>query len=199
MNHRAKMSAMCILTAGLLSAAGSAVAGGVTADLGITKTDNVTQATIGGQVTYTITASNAGPDDVTGATVTDNFPAQLLNCSTTCASTAPNSCTAGPVAGNLNDTMVDLVNGGSVVYTAVCDIDAGATGTLSNTATITSTATDGNPANDSSTDGDTVLIVGPAPGAVSVPVNSTWMLVMMLLMIGTVTAWTLRKKSQADR
>lgn len=127
------------------------------ADLSITKDDGVTSAIPGSQITYTITASNTGPNDVTGATVADTFPAELLNCSTTCASTAPNSCTAGPVAGNLNDTMVDLVSGGSVVYTAVCDIDVFATGTLSNTATVSSATVDPNMGNNSATDGDTVL------------------------------------------
>ena len=41
----------------------------------ITKTDGVTTATPGGSVTYTITASNAGPSNATGATVADTFPA----------------------------------------------------------------------------------------------------------------------------
>src|SRR6185295_16356348 len=37
------------------------------ADIAITKTDGVTTATPGGSVTYTITASNAGPSNATGA------------------------------------------------------------------------------------------------------------------------------------
>ncbi len=53
------------------------------ADLSITKTDGVTTATSGGSVTYTITASNAGPDPTTGATVADTFPASLT-CTWTC-------------------------------------------------------------------------------------------------------------------
>src|SRR6185295_7384575 len=47
----------------------------LSADLSITKTDGVATATPGGSVTYTITASNAGADPVTGATVADTFPA----------------------------------------------------------------------------------------------------------------------------
>ena len=43
------------------------------ADLAITKTDGVTTATAGGSVTYTITASNAGPSTATGATVADGL------------------------------------------------------------------------------------------------------------------------------
>ncbi len=125
------------------------------ADLSITKTDGVTTATPGGSVTYTITASNpVGGDPVTGATVTDTFPASL-SCSTTCAGVGGGTCTTGPFTGNINDT-VNLPAGASVTYTSVCQIAASATGTLSNTATITS-ATDPNPANNSATDMDTVL------------------------------------------
>src|SRR4030095_1852631 len=47
------------------------------ADLAITKTDGATTAVPGVSVTYTITASNAGPDPVTGGTVADTFPAVL--------------------------------------------------------------------------------------------------------------------------
>jgi uncharacterized repeat protein (TIGR01451 family) len=47
------------------------------ADLAITKTDGVTTATPGGSLTYTITASNAGPSNAPGATVADTLPAAL--------------------------------------------------------------------------------------------------------------------------
>ncbi|MFN3265327.1 MAG: beta strand repeat-containing protein, partial [Deinococcales bacterium] len=41
------------------------------ADLSIVKTDGVATAPAGGQVTYTVTVSNAGPNSVTGAIVSD--------------------------------------------------------------------------------------------------------------------------------
>jgi len=159
MNHYKQLCSILAIGLLVLTTSGSLIAGGASADLSITKDDGVTTATPGGQITYTITASNAGPDDVTGATVADTFPAELINCSTTCVSTAPNSCTAGPVLGDLNDALVDLVSGGSVVYTAVCDIDVTATGTLSNTATISSATTDPDTTNNSATDGDTSLVL----------------------------------------
>jgi uncharacterized repeat protein (TIGR01451 family) len=128
---------------------------GASADLGITKTDGVTTATAGGSVTYTITASNAGPSNATSATVADTFPASLT-CSWTCAGLAGGTCTAGG-AGNLNDS-VNLPSGGSVVYTASCTVSAAATGTLSNTATVTAPGgvTDPTPGNNSATDSDTI-------------------------------------------
>ncbi len=123
------------------------------ADLSITKTDGVATATPGGSVTYAITAANAGPDAVTGATVADTFPA-TLSCSWTCVGAGGGTCTAGG-AGNINDS-VNLPAGGSVTYTASCNISAAATGTLSNTATVTSTTSDPTPGNNSATDTDTL-------------------------------------------
>jgi uncharacterized repeat protein (TIGR01451 family) len=128
---------------------------GSQADLAITKTDGVTTATAGGSVTYTITASNAGPSNATGATVADTFPA-ALTCTWTCAGAGGGTCTAAG-SGNINGS-VNLPSGGSVTYTATCAVSASATGTLSNTATVTAPAgvTDPAPGNNSATDSDTV-------------------------------------------
>jgi uncharacterized repeat protein (TIGR01451 family) len=125
----------------------------LSADLSITKTDGVTNAVPGGSVTYTITASNAGPDPITGATVADTFPA-VLTCTWTCAGAGGGACTAA-MSGNINDA-VDLPVGGSATYTASCAVAASATGSLSNTATVTSAITDPTPGNNSATDTDTL-------------------------------------------
>ena len=121
------------------------------ANLGITKTDGVANATPGGSVTYTIVASNAGPSNTT-ATVADTFPASLT-CTWTCVGAGGGTCTAGPTAGNINDA-VSLPSGGSVTYTASCNVSPSATGTLSNTATVTGAAGDPVPGNNSATDND---------------------------------------------
>ena len=137
------------------------------ADLAITKTDGVTIATAGGSVTYTITASNAGPSNASGATVADTFPASLTG-TWTCVGAGGGTCTAAG-SGNINDT-VNLPVGGSVTYTVSATVSPAATGTLSNTATVSSTATDPSPGNNSATDTDTigqsgdlsVTLTGPA-------------------------------------
>jgi uncharacterized repeat protein (TIGR01451 family) len=134
----------------------SAHAGVLSADVSITKDDGATDATPGGQVVYTIVASNAGPNDATGSTVTDTFPASLT-CAWTCAASAGSSCAASG-SGDIND-LADILAGGSVTYTATCDIDPAATGTLSNTATVSVDAslTDPNLANNSATDDDNLV------------------------------------------
>jgi uncharacterized repeat protein (TIGR01451 family) len=125
------------------------------ADLAITKTDGATTEVPGTPVTYTIVASNAGPDAVTGATVADTFPAVLSGCTWTCVGAGGGTCTAAG-SGNLNDTAVNLPAGGSATYTATCNIASSATGTLANTATVTSAVTDPTPGNNSATDTDTL-------------------------------------------
>nr|WP_306673704.1 Ig-like domain repeat protein [Tahibacter caeni] len=125
------------------------------ADLGITKTDGVTSATPGGSVTYTITASNAGPSNATGTTIADTFPASLT-CTWTCVGAGGGTCTASG-SGNIADT-VNLPAGGSTTYTASCTIAASASGTLSNTATVAAPGgvTDPTPGNNAATDTDTL-------------------------------------------
>jgi uncharacterized repeat protein (TIGR01451 family) len=129
------------------------------ADLAITKTDGVTTAVPGGSVTYTVTASNAGPDPVVGGTVADTFPA-VLTCTWTCVGAGGGTCTAAG-AGNIND-LVNLPAGGSVTYTLTGTVATGTTGSLSNTATVSAPAgvTDPTPGNNSATDTDTVVTAG---------------------------------------
>src|SRR5262245_53214132 len=149
-----RMLQVCLFFLLILVAARPAFAQ-LSADLAITKTDGVTTATPGGSVTYTITASNAGPDP-TGAIVADTFPA-ALTCTWTCVGAGGGTCTAAG-SGNINDT-VNLPVGGSVTYTASCAIAPGATGSLVNTATVSAPAgvIDPIPANNSSTDADTLV------------------------------------------
>jgi uncharacterized repeat protein (TIGR01451 family) len=128
------------------------------ADLSITKTDGVASVTAGGSTTYTITASNAGPDPAPGSTVADTFDA-VLTCTWTCVGAGGGTCIANG-AGNISDT-VNLPVGGSVTYTASCTISGAASGNLVNTATVAAgaPAVDPAPGNNSATDTDTV---GPA-------------------------------------
>ncbi|MCB1204664.1 MAG: choice-of-anchor D domain-containing protein, partial [Verrucomicrobiae bacterium] len=123
------------------------------ADLSITKTDGATSAIPGASITYTITASNAGPDPAT-ATVTDTLPASISGVSWTASG-------SGGASGNTNGTgnlgeSVNLPVGGSMTYTVTGTIDPAATGTLTNTASISSAVSDPDGANNSDTDSDTL-------------------------------------------
>jgi uncharacterized repeat protein (TIGR01451 family) len=126
------------------------------ADLAVTKTDGQTTASPGEQITYTIIVSNAGPEAVTGAIVTDVVPAALLGATWTCSASAGSSCTPSG-AGSINDT-VDLLVGGTATYLLTGTVDAAATGTLSNTVTVAPGTGDFDPdtGNNSATDTDTL-------------------------------------------
>ena len=125
------------------------------ANLSITKTDGLTVAEPGTALTYTIVASNAGPNRATGANVADTLPAEITGATWTCVGAGGGTCTSSG-SGHINDT-VNLPAGGSVTYTVAGTTSPSLIGSLSNTATVTAPAdvTDLNPANDSATDTDT--------------------------------------------
>ncbi|GAB2830600.1 hypothetical protein GCM10027276_36590 [Comamonas piscis] len=132
------------------------------ADLSITNTSSASSVAPGATVTYTIAASNAGPMDATGATVTNTLPAALTGATWTCVGTGGGTCTASG-SGNINDS-VNLPAGATVTYTVTAKVAANATGSLATTASIASPAgvDDPTPANNSATISSVVATPGSA-------------------------------------
>jgi uncharacterized repeat protein (TIGR01451 family) len=126
------------------------------ANLSITKTDGTGIVSAGQPITWTITVSNLGPEAVTGATVTDVFPATISGVLWSCTGASGGTCPASG-AGNLNAT-VSLPVGATVTFTANGLLDPAATGTLSNTAQVAAptSVVDLDAANNSATDLDTI-------------------------------------------
>ncbi|HWU52931.1 MAG TPA: hypothetical protein VN153_08955 [Tahibacter sp.] len=132
--------------------------GGTAADLSITKTDGVTQAETGQNLTYTVTVNNPGSVAVNGATVSDTPDANLTCGNWTCAAAGGASCGAASGTGNLADTP-SLPVAGSVTYTHLCTVaTVSAAATVGNTATVALPAgfVDATPGNNSATDTDTL-------------------------------------------
>ena len=129
------------------------------ADLSITKTDGVTSVDAGDSVTYTIIASNAGPNTATGATVTDNLPVKLTGATWTRTVAGGAWADTSSGSGDINES-VELPAGGSVTYTVNATVSASASGSLANTATVTApdTVADSTPGNNSATDTDTIVV-----------------------------------------
>ena len=127
------------------------------ADLRVTKTDGVATATPGGTTTYTIVASNLGPNDVAGAPFTDAPPAGVSFTGWSCVPSAGSVCTASG-SGPIGDS-VTLPNGGQVTYTVTAAIAPSALGTITNTASIVTppTVVDSNPSNNTASDTDTLV------------------------------------------
>ena len=129
------------------------------ADLAVTKDDLTSTAVAGGTTTYTVVVTNNGPSNVSGATVSDPLPGGATSMTWTCTPTAGASCApagSGPIA-----AVVSLAAGSTVTFTVVVDIDAAASGLLTNTASVTPPVgvIDANPANNSASDIDTVVAV----------------------------------------
>ena len=128
-----------------------------TVDLQAAKTNGATVVTPGSTTTYTVTISNAGPSDAPGSTVTDALPTGVTSMTWTCAATAGSACPASGT-GAIGDT-VDIAAGGSVTFTVIASIAAGASGTLANTVLATAPVgtTELTPVDNGATDTDTLV------------------------------------------
>ena len=112
------------------------------ADIGLTKTASPSSARVGSNVTYTITATNAGPSDASGVQVTDVLPAALQF-----VSASPTTGTYDSTTGIWN--VGPLSSGSSATLTMVATVTG--TGRITNTATRSAiNETDPNPRNDTS-------------------------------------------------
>ena len=141
------------------------------ADLSIDKTAPAT-ATSGGQLTFTLAVSNAGPDPATGVVVQDILPAGVTFVSATptqgsCSGTTTVTCNLGTIN-----------NGASASIALVVNVTAAPGATIVNTATVDSNETDPSPANAS----DTATVSVAA--AVGIPTASEWALLLLTMMLG---------------
>ena len=131
-----------------------------TADLSVALTDGKTTVDAGAADTYTVVVSNAGPSGVSGAVVSDNFPAIFTSVTYTATQIGGASGFTASGSGNISDT-VTMPAGSVITYIATGTISPSApTGTLSDTATVTapSGVTDPNLNNNSATDTDTLML-----------------------------------------
>jgi uncharacterized repeat protein (TIGR01451 family) len=123
----------------------ASAAPGQATDLSIAKRGPVA-LTPGGQVTYSLTVTNAGPGQSSGHTISDVVPAPLSNVATT----AP-GCT---VVGNTVRCLgARLAVGASVTYTIRASVLAGITAGVVNSATVTAYEADASTANNTSSSG----------------------------------------------
>jgi uncharacterized repeat protein (TIGR01451 family) len=119
------------------------------ADLGVTKAVDIVHPDTGSDVTYTIVATNAGPNDATGVEVTDAPPAGLTYKSSIATA-------GGYDSGTHIWTIGALANGGSETLTLVATVAN--PGTITNTATIDGDPFDPNSANDTASASSSQLV-----------------------------------------
>ncbi len=126
-------------------------------DVSITKTDGVSTIVAGAPTTYSVVVTNPGPSAIAGVRVTDSLPAVLTGATWTCSPTGGASCGASSGIASI-DEVVDLPAASTVRYTVTATVDAGASGTIANTAAVTlpGVVVDPTPSNNTSTDTTTV-------------------------------------------
>ena len=110
-------------------------AGGSQADLGVTMSASIPEYVPGGPLGYTITVTNTGPSASPTTTIIDAFPAAYTGISWTCTPTGGATCTASGGGGTLAQ-IVNLPSGASVTYHVNGTVQAGTTGTLSNSVSV---------------------------------------------------------------
>ena len=146
-------------------------------DLAITKTGPATAAS-GGPISWTITASNNGPDTSQPTTWTDPLPAGttfvslVQNTGPTFVCSTPSVGANGSVTCSIG-TIGNFASGASAQFTLTANIDPSASGTLSNTATISGPNADTNPGNNSATAVTTVTSTADLTITKSGPATAT--------------------------
>jgi uncharacterized repeat protein (TIGR01451 family) len=108
-------------------------------DLTVTKTDNQGSYDPGGTSTYIVTITNEGPADANGLAVSDTRPAGISSWSWACANGTPPAYQCSGDAGNpatFTDSL-DLPVLASVTYEVTAQIDAAATGDITNSVVVT--------------------------------------------------------------
>lgn len=122
------------------------------ADLGLTATDSPDPAIAGTGLTWTLSATNAGPSTSTNVRITDEVPAGVVVTSVT--GTGGATCKAGTPGDPLTPATCafgSLASGQTATMTINAKINSGTTGQLDNSARVWSDTLDTNNANDLAT------------------------------------------------
>jgi large repetitive protein len=153
------------------------------ADVSVTQTDNPDQGTAGAHLTYTITVTNAGPDNADMVVLSDT-----VGGGTTFVSLSQPggwSCSTPTVGGDgaINCSIASLAPGTYAVFTLTVQSDPSLTNVtvITNTATVASLTVDPSSANNSDTEtttlyisGDVMVLQTDSPDPVTAGTNLTY-------------------------
>ncbi|NUM44642.1 MAG: hypothetical protein HUU38_08030, partial [Anaerolineales bacterium] len=128
-------------------------------DLEVTQTASASTIPYNAPLTFNVRVRNIGPSVAQDVIVTDTLPSGVTFVSAI-PDRAGDTCSA-PVSGVITCTLHDLTFGTTVNIPVIVNVNAGTTGSLTNTAQGTFNDTDGNPANNAAS--ITVTAVAPTP------------------------------------
>ena len=126
----------------------------LSADVGISKADDVDPVTAGSALTYTVTVDNSGPSDASGVVMTDALPAGV-----TFTSATPDQGSCSESAGTVTCLIGTIASGASVDVVIVVGVNPDvADGTvLTNVASVTATSPDPDGSNNGTSEQTTVV------------------------------------------
>ena len=124
------------------------------ADLSVVKTDSPDPVTAGANLTYTLTVSNAGPDDASNVEVVDTLPGGVAFVSAT-----PSQGSCGEAAGVVTCDLGTIANGASATVTIV--VTTGGPGVITNTVTVDADENDPDPSDN--TDSEDTAVQNASP------------------------------------
>src|SRR5262249_51760636 len=129
------------------------------ADLAVAKTASPNPATVGSNLTYTITVTNNGPDAATGVSTSDALPAGVAYVS---ATSSQGTCSGASI---VTCNLGSLANGASATVAII--VTPTQAGGVSNSATVSGNETDPNLANNTAAPAVTT-INSPPPNLITV-------------------------------
>jgi uncharacterized repeat protein (TIGR01451 family) len=152
---------------------------GLPTDISLTKTVIPTNLIPPGDLTYTVTVANVGPNTATNVTVTDTLPSALTLVS---AVASQGSCTGvSTITCNLGS-----INVAASATVTIIGHATSAGGAIVNTATATGSFVDSNPANNTAS---ATALTGETP----IPTLSGWGLMLMGVLVAMVGWFALRR------
>jgi uncharacterized repeat protein (TIGR01451 family) len=159
------------------------IAAPASADLSVTKTTNASTVVAGSQVTYTIGVHNSGPDAASNVVMTDVLPSSLHFVSITQPSGFNCTTPAVGASGTITCTAATLANGITRTFTLIVTVDAGATGSIANSASVASDTSDPTGGNDSAAAPLVPIVLAATTG---IPTLSQWGLLLLAALLAAV-------------
>ncbi len=165
--------------------------------LSVTKTADVSQALPGGSVHYTITVSNVGTVVANNVIISDPLPAGVASFTWQCTASGGVACPAASGSGAINEQVPTFPVGAQLSYSVLAVLTGKPASPVLNVVSVTpSQNTVCAPALTAPPClANVSIVVGVPPGLppLPVPVDTKWMLLLMLLAIGGSAALSVRR------